>query len=119
MEKLIELHRQFLEETGKSMIIYSDWELWYFYCLDTTYDHTEWAIQYLISKEYWFIKWLVENNKINIDKLKFQSDFMFPLWENFDQMGSEDIEEYSDYESLLMLLSIQEEPVSFLISLLK
>lgn len=73
----------------------------------------------IISKRYGFIKWLVENNKINIDKLKFQSDFMFPLWKNFDQMGSEDIEEYSDYESLLMLLSIQEEPVSFLITLLK
>jgi hypothetical protein len=27
-----------------------------------------------------FIKWLVENDKIDIDKLKFQSDFMFPLW---------------------------------------
>ena len=73
----------------------------------------------IISKRYGFIKWLVENNKIDIDKLKFQSDFMFPLWKNFDQMGSEDIEEYSEYESLLMLLSISDTPIDDLISYLK
>ena len=73
----------------------------------------------IISKEYWFIKWLVENDKIDIDKLKFQSDFMFPLWKDFDQMGSEDIEEYSEYESLLMLLSISDTPIEDLISYLK
>jgi hypothetical protein len=66
-----------------------------------------------------FIKWLVENDKIDIDKLKFQSDFMFPLWKDFDQLGSEEIEEYSEYESLLMLLSISSSPIDDLISYLK
>jgi hypothetical protein len=44
---------------------------------------------------------------------------MFPLWKDFDQLGSEEIEEYSEYESLLMLLSISSSPIDDLISYLK
>lgn len=66
-----------------------------------------------IDKEmlkYWdymkiFVKWLVDNDKI--DKQK--------VWKS----ESPDIFDYSFYESVLMLLSIQDEPISFLCDILK
>ena len=60
----------------------------------------ELAESYIISARYWFIKWLVENDKTDIEK--------FPQ-----------IMEYSDYESLLMLLSISSSPIEDLILYLK
>lgn len=54
----------------------------------------------IICKGYMFIQWLVENDKIDLEK--------FPQ-----------IMEYSDYESLLMLLSISDTPIEDLISYLK
>lgn len=54
----------------------------------------------IISKSFGFIKWLIENNKVDLDK--------FPqIWE------------YPEYESLLMRLSISENPIELLISMLK
>ena len=70
----------------------------------------------IISKKYWIIKWLLDNDKININEewddyeetnLSCNSDF-FQLQKH-----------YSYYESLIMLLAIQENPISFLISILK
>ena len=93
MEKLIELLNE-----------YDSW--W-------AYDDYYWLFQYwqdrdayrlckyqLVSKEYGFIKWLVDNDKIDLNE--------YPQ-----------IREYSEYESLLMYLSIQDEPIEFLISILK
>ena len=59
----------------------------------------------LISKKYWFIKWLVENEKIeeNSDLITLASE----LWCAF----SSDV--------LLMYLAIQDEPIEFLASILK
>ena len=70
----------------------------------------------LISKYYWLIKRLVENDKIDFNKLEkiwyigtvYRYDWQY-----------RDIIEYSNYERLLMLLSIQDEPIDFLISILK
>lgn len=67
----------------------------------------------IISKKFWFIEWLVENEKIDVERVK-ESWF---ITRTFDL--DECWEPYSDLESLLMLLSIQDEPISFLISLLK
>jgi len=78
------------------------------------WDWKDWHLEVprLISKEYGFIKWLVENDKIDRDKVRGKSDF-FPV-EKVPEYNS-----YSDYESLLMLLSIQDNPIEFLISILK
>jgi len=59
----------------------------------------------LISKKFWFIKWLVENEKIDLDKLEKKV-----LKENL-------IRKFDEW--LLMLLSIQDEPIEFLVSILK
>lgn len=62
----------------------------------------------LISKKYWFIKWLVENEKV---------DFEWKL--NTLRFNSLVDQTLDSYYALLMLLSIQDEPIEFLISILK
>ena len=118
--KLHNLFKEYIENYGgdaKSSdsldyVVIDDWQAFLYWQRTYLYET-------LISKKFGMVKWLVENDKIDIDKLKSQSDFMFPLWKDFDQLGSEDIEEYSDYESLLMLLAIQDEPIRFLCEILK
>ena len=67
----------------------------------------------ITSKEFWFIEWLVENEKIDTNKLEEKSDFRdvyycFQPWK---------WKKY--YDVLIMLLAIQDEPIEFLISILK
>lgn len=61
----------------------------------------------ILSKEYCFIKWLVENNKI--DTQKFREKAKFIILSNSIKY----------YEFLIMELSIQKNPVKFLVSILK
>lgn len=86
-----------------------------------TFEDSKWLVDRIledtvISRRYGFIKWLVENDKININEewddyedtnLSCNSDF-FQLQKH-----------YSYYESLLMLLAIQDNPIEFLISILR
>ena len=60
-----------------------------------------WAEQYLISKDFWFIQWLVENEKVK------------------ELRPIEEERIYTQEELLLMELAIQDEPIKFLISILK
>lgn len=64
----------------------------------------------VISKEFWFIKWLVDNNKIDVQwakNLLYESEIFNPL-------------PYTDLsERLIMYLAIQDEPITLLISVLK
>ena len=59
----------------------------------------------IISKHYWFIKWLVENDKIDLDKIPYLTD---ELWWGFDE-----------YEEVIMILSISDEPIRFLCEIIK
>ena len=64
----------------------------------------------VISKRFGFIKWLLENKKINMGirtNVFVESNY-------FDNIAG-----LNAYEVLIMYLSIQEEPIKFLISLLK
>ena len=61
------------------------------------------AESYIISKSYWFIQWLVENEKIK-------------LWAYDAEWCHFNIHAYLD---LLMLLAIQDEPIKFLCEILK
>jgi hypothetical protein len=54
-----------------------------------------------------FVKWLVENDKIDVEKVYNNSDYPMVKREEFL------------YEWLLMLLSIQDEPIRFLCEILK
>lgn len=59
-----------------------------------------------LSKKYWFIQWLVENEKIDLETAL--------IW-----LESNDRTSYTETEELLMLLSIQDEPIKFLCEILK
>ena len=76
-----------------------------------------------LSKKYWFIKWLVENEKIDLDKAKILESGnkaeLFEFIERADYMKIRNRSYFSEYKQLLMLLSIQDEPIEFLVSILK
>ena len=57
-----------------------------------------------LSKKYWFIKWLVENKKIKWNEKFYLED---------------DEWLFGTYECILMQLAIQDEPIEFLVSILK
>jgi len=116
MEKLIELlneyekiapsrlQRKYYSESWHIMYIDEEWE-------DVDDYRTDYEI---ISKEYGFIKWLVENNKIDVSYKKHWENRPYKL-----HQFSGKAEKYSPYDTMLMLLAIQDEPIEFLISILK
>ena len=62
----------------------------------------------IISKKYWFIQWLVENDKIDFYEWKYLEN---PIWSNnYDEC---------DYLELIQRLSISDTPIEDLISYLK
>ena len=68
----------------------------------------------LISHSYWFIKELVEKDKIKDDFFKYTTW----IWERVDWEFVPRLD-LTRYEKVLMALSIQKDPIWYLISLLK
>jgi len=100
MEKLIELLNEYEKESNLKSEIF--WE------------KSEFIV---ISKKFWFIKWLVENDKIDRNLVdwailhKTHRLFEDDYWvENMNKQY---------YEKTLMLLSISDTPIDDLISYLK
>jgi len=84
------------------------WEKWHFkYTM--RFDHA-----HIISKKFWFIKWLVDNDKIDRDKIIEKSDFM-PIVSN----KVWDFLQPTEEQELLMVLSISDNPINDLITYLK
>ena len=117
MEKLIELLNEFEDynkncEWGKQYNYYSYRKR---YEGDFERDLTEncMNIVFIISKTFGFIKWLVDNDKIDRKKAH----------EKIKELGKDywwfDIYSWIVENCLLMLLAIQDEPIEFLISILK
>lgn len=116
MEKLIDL----LNEYNCKVKKYADkWELkdsqenpWTkFIKLSSVW---AWKIYlYMISKEYWFIEWLVHDLRIDIDKVRRY--WYITKTYDLDELW----EWYSYIDRILMLLAISDEPVDLLISILK
>lgn len=89
-----------------------------------SYDDEDWVFilnswqsfhyTFILSKEYRFIQRLVENDKIHCWKV---------IWEYWKTVWAKFISEpiqYNDFECIcLMLLSIQDNPIEFLLSILK
>ena len=112
LEKLIELLLNYEEEIKKS-----EWDYRYYWNMIDSLQlecrnvissqilmrEERWLI--LISKSYGFIQRLVENDKIDIDKLEKKV-----LKENL-------IRKFDEW--LLMLLAIQDEPIRFLCEIIK
>lgn len=123
MEKLVKLLNEYEEDKIKNSkwldVLYVwkyEWTLHYYnnYKDRNIFDNVRLLI---ISKEYWFIEWLVMGNKINWRRC-------WDLWYEIaviDEEG-EDIDimrVFDDYEQLIMYLAIQDNPIEFLISILK
>ena len=100
MEKLIELLNEYRREKGERNL--NEFEV------SQTLD----SLNYLRL----FIQWLVENEKIDINE-EWEDYRETNLFCNADFFQLQ--QHYSYYESLLMLLSIQNNPIEFLISILK
>ena len=81
------------------------------------FKYNKWLYNIVISKKYWFIQWLVDNDKIDFDTIPNKiKEIWMPIliqWEIQYWFDS------SDLDWLLMALSIQDEPIQFLISILK
>ena len=123
MEKLIDLLNEYenrdleLGEWEESNArTENNWHLWFNGANKVQFD-TYMFDSLALSKKYWFIKWLVENEKIEYRKIiEKEIEVWFKLVRIKDypnKIMEEDVEE------LLMLLSIQDEPIEFLVSILK
>lgn len=113
MEKLIELLNKHRRETVKKQSWITEWR---YNAFTFSLDNISWqqAELLIISKQYWFIKRLVENDKIDREKVKEKSD-RIPLL--LDKVW--DIYNCGVLKSVLMLLSISDTPIDDLISYLK
>jgi len=114
MEKLIELLNEYNKNNYNKSDLYYLFEIenWMLFCYDDATDvqrTMQDEAMVICSKEYWFIKWLVNNDKIDFSNLLIAEQ---TCWTDLFYSFSKD-------EVLLMLLSIQDEPISFLISILK
>ena len=122
-EKLLDLLSEYMEEIKwRDVEITSvgwekyEWEIRKFIVeyIDEYNDEEEKSyiwVGRLISKKFWFIKWLVENEKINNTALQEYWD-RWEMWMwVFSNMYNSDI--------VILTLSIQDEPIEFLVSILK
>jgi len=101
-QKVLDLLNEY--ETPRSWVVYKSYDDydWFFYWVDCDWEtEIAWSDSLICSKKFWFIKWLVDNEKVE---------------------ESRPIEEeriYTQEELLLMELAIQDNPIEFLISILK
>ena len=117
MEKLIDLLNEWEEKEKTSKI---EWRIdnnptgiyWY------VWKYWLWfaSKMIIISKEYWFIKWLVEKDKIDRERF-WNSETKLSKYSDFELSYDTPREDYTNI--LLMELAIQDEPIDFLISILK
>lgn len=114
MDKLIELLNQF-EKEKKS---------WYTWRSIDSYDNcvygvdSDWETEItmysdLYSKYYWFIEWLFREWKLDMNKIYNTPNLPRYEYKNWDAIL------YTFPDELIMLLSIQDNPIEFLCSVLK
>ena len=110
-KKLVDLLNEF-ESKKKIYVKWNLWEKWNIF--QWNFANTDLKI---ISKKYEFIKWLVYNDKVDWNFIDYAEIHQTKreLESNYEPY---DIEKQY-YERLLMLLSIQDEPIEFLVSVLK
>ena len=109
--KLIELFKEYVDKYSNDAKVLDEWE---YVVIDDGQSFLYWTREYsyltLISKKFWFIKWLVENDKIDIES--------YCRITSIERKWEKDV--YRDeVDSLLMLLAIQDEPIRFLCEIIK
>jgi hypothetical protein len=132
--KLLELLNEYQKETKKAELydFYIKWGFIvcdflstveeYGYVINSRIEMDYWD-EILISKSFWFIQRLVEQDKIDTDAYKTVYSWDLDKWKTLTrEIWWDDfyqVTEHWVYESLLMLLSISEQPIDDLISYLK
>lgn len=71
-------------------------------------------VEFVLSKRYWFIEWLVNEDKIEFYKVS-QAENELEVDVNVYRISYKE----DNYYWLLMILAIQDEPAEFLVSILK
>lgn len=113
MDKLLELLNEFEKEkkswyTWNNIDSYDNCVYW----VDCDWETEITMYSDLYSKQYWFIKWLVDNDKIDL------KEFHKLCW-----IINQDSEYWNwtpqDYEQVIMYLSISDYPIEDLVSILK
>ena len=119
VEKIKDLLYEYYGEPSWHYMSYSDqWDSFYYHSEigNEVIEHI--PNYYLISKKFWFIKWLVENEKIDYEKIEKQTKCKNIVgWKEFLDFDIE--RDFTPYEEVLMWLAIQDEPIEFLVSILK
>lgn len=122
MEKLIELLNEY--ETPRSWVVFKSYDDYdgTFYWVDIDWEtEIAWSDSYICGKRFGFIKWLVENEKIADGGIKPRENLVKEIsiidWETNKPIWWEN--QYSEWEHLIMYLSIQDKPIEFLVSILK
>lgn len=119
MDKLVKLLNEYEREREwlpKDFEDYTMWDIEWNEIVQSSCDpdSREYFKYYIISKDYQFIKWLIENDKIDLDKVLIsftmsESDWLWNYYWHWVEC----------YQSLLMLLAIQDTPIEFLCSIIK
>jgi hypothetical protein len=104
MEKLLNLLNEYESESW----IIKDWDIVKVGCDDYWLPCIDSYKQCIISKSYWFIDWLVKNDKIDYQKSPWEIMFDDRMWTMF-----------SLEDSIVMMLSISQNTIDDLISYLK
>lgn len=104
MDKFIELLK--LKNWYEHIIWKEQSDLWYMFWLDDIAYREE----RILGKKFWFIQRLIENDKI--DTRKIDED-------RLETIQYSEKERITIYDWLLMLLAIKNNPIEFLISVLK
>ena len=109
MEKLLQLLNEYLWQSG---IVAIDQEIEW--GRDIFFENEDWfhaEEAEIISKKFWFIERLMDQNKIEFDRARDRSDFplLYAGWWEF----------YSDADIIVATLSIEDDPIEFLVSILK
>ena len=124
MEKLIKLlneyahtYADYYDDTGKEI------EIKFLSHADNCFIYEcEWKMETLvddviISKRYGFIWWLIENKKLK--SYGAYKDFIWGNYAEFENWVVIPSVNWQLYDSILCWLAIQDEPIEFLISILK
>lgn len=79
---------------------------------------TDWWHQvWRYSKSFWFIKWLVDNDKIDFSNIK-RIILNYKVEDN-EAIDYYDLDFATKEETLLMLLSVEDTPIDFLTKIIK
>lgn len=121
MDKLIVLFKDYVDNhwTDAKNIEREYWVIDYWQWFQ--YWTREYLYEIIVSKKFWFIQRLVENEKIDIVKVyenltNYEIEIRIRAVKELLENNEEDT---IAYLKLLMLLSIQDNPIEFLCSILK